>query len=100
MTSLCFPFTSLQNIGELDTPYQWAPQIVDTQLLRLGQFVIISVPGEFTTMSGRRMRDAVQASLLKSGMPANTTVVLAGLTNEYADYITTNEEYQVDTLMI
>ena len=32
---------------------------MDVQILRVGQFVILCVPGEFTTMAGRRLRDAV-----------------------------------------
>jgi hypothetical protein len=35
------------------------PSIVDIQILRAGQLVILCVPGEFTTMSGRRLRQAV-----------------------------------------
>ena len=35
------------------------PSIVDVQILRVGQLVILCVPGEFTTMAGRRLRDAV-----------------------------------------
>ncbi|XP_005100690.1 neutral ceramidase isoform X1 [Aplysia californica] len=81
--------------GEITKPYLWQPQIVDTQLLRLGQFVIIAVPGEFSTMSGRRMRDAVSSILIQGGFPANTSTVIGGLCNEYADYITTYEEYQI-----
>lgn len=27
--------------------------------MRIGQFVILCVPGEFTTMAGRRLREAV-----------------------------------------
>ncbi len=36
-------------------------------------------------------------SLIQHGMPDGTIVVLAGLTNTYADYIATYEEYQVRT---
>ena len=67
---------------------------MDTQILRIGQFVIVGVPGEFTTMSGRRLRKAVNETLVKGGMPAETQVVIAGLSNVYSDYITTYEEYQ------
>jgi len=35
------------------------PSIVDVQILRVGQFVILCVPGEMTTMAGRRLRNAV-----------------------------------------
>ena len=33
--------------------------MVDMSILRVGQFVILAVPGEFTTMAGRRLRQAV-----------------------------------------
>ena len=33
--------------------------------------------------------------MISAGAPKNTTVVIAGLSNTYADYITTYEEYQV-----
>ncbi|XP_033099666.1 neutral ceramidase-like isoform X2 [Anneissia japonica] len=82
--------------GEIDFPYPWQPTIVDTQLTRLGQLFIIAVPGEFTTMCGRRLRDNVHQVLVNNGLPANSTkVVIAGLSNTYSDYITTLEEYQV-----
>ena len=35
------------------------PSIVDVQILRVGQLVILAVPGELTTMSGRRLREAI-----------------------------------------
>ncbi|RUS88499.1 hypothetical protein EGW08_003757 [Elysia chlorotica] len=81
--------------GEISVPYKWQPEIVDNQLLRIGDFLIVAVPGEFSTMSGRRMRSAVLAAAIQGGMPATTTAVIAGLANEYADYITTYEEYQI-----
>ncbi|KAI5389557.1 hypothetical protein KIW84_075011 [Lathyrus oleraceus] len=44
-------------------PYDWAPSILPIQTFRIGQFVILSVPGEFTTTAGRRLRDAVKTVL-------------------------------------
>ena len=35
------------------------PAIVDIQILRVGQLVILCVPGEFTTMAGRRIKAAI-----------------------------------------
>jgi neutral ceramidase len=43
-------------------PSRWTPGIMPIQLFRLGNFYIIGVPGEFTTMSGRRLR--VRASFV------------------------------------
>jgi len=73
----------------------WQPEIVDISLIQIGQFVIISVPGEFTTMAGRRLRNAVKQTLITCGFPNDTTVVISGLTNTYSSYITTFEEYQI-----
>ena len=55
--------------------------------------VILAVPGEFTTMSGRRLREAVAGAAGEAGQD-NMKVVIAGLSNTYTHYITTFEEYQ------
>ncbi|XP_030834931.1 neutral ceramidase [Strongylocentrotus purpuratus] len=81
--------------GEMNFPYEWSPHIVDTQILRIGDFAILAIPGEFTTMSGRRVREAVTKEMIANGASANATAVVAGLTNTYSDYIVTYEEYQV-----
>jgi len=89
------PKPILLNIGEMTFPYEWAPNIVDFQIFRIGQFGILGVPGEFTTMAGRRTRESVVSTLRDGGFPKDTTVVLQGFANSYADYMTTFEEYQV-----
>ncbi|CAI9778730.1 unnamed protein product [Fraxinus pennsylvanica] len=92
------PKPILLDTGEMKFPYDWAPAILPVQILRIGQLVILSVPGEFTTMSGRRLRDAVK-TVLTSGsskeFDANVHVVIAGLTNTYSQYVTTFEEYKM-----
>ena len=58
--------------------------------------VIILLLTEFTTMAGRRLRDAVKTVLSgNKGFGSNIHVVIAGLTNTYSQYVTTYEEYQV-----
>ncbi|KAL4335960.1 hypothetical protein GQ457_07G035030 [Hibiscus cannabinus] len=92
------PKPILLDTGEMKLPYDWAPSILPIQIIRIGQLVILSVPGEFTTMSGRRLRDAVRTMLTTSGngqFGSNTHVVIAGLTNTYSQYVATLEEYQV-----
>lgn len=89
------PKPILLDTGEMTVPYAWSPSIVDLQIFRIGQLAIISVPAEFSTMSGRRTRDSISATLKAAGFPANTVTVIAGLTNDYADYVTTYEEYQI-----
>ncbi|KAL6203349.1 hypothetical protein ACLB2K_027049 [Fragaria x ananassa] len=89
------PKPILLDTGEMKQPYDWAPAILPIQIFRIGQLVILSVPGEFTTMAGRQLRDAVKAELTSGGHGGNIHVVLAGLTNTYSQYITTFEEYEV-----
>jgi neutral ceramidase len=74
-------------------PYEWVPSIVEIQILRLGSFAVLSVPGELTTMAGRRLRGAV-ADAVGAAWGPDLTLVVAGLTNTYASYVTTWEEYQ------
>lgn len=89
------PKPILLDTGEMSLPYAWQPDVLDTQILRIGELIIIAVPAEFTTMSGRRTRNAVAAALTNAGFPDTPLPVIAGLANDYADYVTTFEEYQV-----
>ncbi|KAJ6409014.1 hypothetical protein OIU84_008661 [Salix udensis] len=92
------PKPILIDTGEMKIPYDWAPSILPIQILRVGQLVILSVPGEFTTMAGRRLRDAVKTVLMSSGHEeynSNVHIVIAGLTNTYSQYVTTIEEYEM-----
>jgi neutral ceramidase len=90
------PKPILLTTGDYTFPDPWAPSILPIQLLRLGQLVIISIPTEMTTMAGRRMRKAVKDALVQEGVldEKNGVTVIAGLSNTYADYTTTFEEYQ------
>jgi len=82
--------------GEAVLPHAWQPDIVDIQLVVLGDLVIIAVPGEFSTMAGRRLRDHVRQILTDGGViSANAIVTIAGLSNTYTNYIVTYEEYLV-----
>ncbi|XP_049620626.1 neutral ceramidase-like [Suncus etruscus] len=87
------PKPILLHTGELSKPHPWHPDIVDIQIITLGSLAITAIPGEFTTMSGRRLREAVQEEFERNGMK-NMTVVVSGLCNVYTHYITTYEEYQ------
>src|SRR5687768_3832372 len=80
--------------GEMHFPYEWAPYIVEIQILRAGQFIILAVPGELTTMAGRRLVAAVRDVIEDSWGP-EVHIVIAGLSNTYSSYVTTWEEYQV-----
>lgn len=97
------PKPILLDAGATHLPYDWAPNIVDIQLLRAGPLIIIVSPGEATTMAGRRWKAAIAAeatslSLLSTAHGDSQTkpfVVLGGPANSYTHYITTPEEYAV-----
>ncbi|KAL8202173.1 hypothetical protein R6Q57_011320 [Mikania cordata] len=91
------PKPILIDTGEMHEPYDWAPSILPLQIFQIGQLVILNVPGEFTTMAGRRLREAVKEVMTTSGDKDNSNlhVVIAGLTNTYSQYVTTFEEYQI-----
>ncbi|KAI9054157.1 hypothetical protein LZ554_001328 [Drepanopeziza brunnea f. sp. 'monogermtubi'] len=94
-----YPKPILLDVGELQFPYLWTPNIVDIQVLRVGQFVIIVSPGEATTMAGRRWKEAIQhsaSSLTLSGSSSvDPVVVIGGPANSYTHYIATPEEYGI-----
>ncbi len=73
--------------GEVDPPMQ--SQVVPMTLARIGQLTLVCVPGEFTTMSGRRLRETVANILGES----SKHIVLVGYANDFSGYITTREEY-------
>ncbi|XP_054266044.1 neutral ceramidase isoform X2 [Macrosteles quadrilineatus] len=87
-----YPKPIMLTTGEMTFPFEWQPSVVPTQLSVLDNLVLACVPGEFTTMAGRRLRDVLRQSL-KLG--SNKNVLITGLCNTYADYITTPEEYQI-----
>lgn len=92
------PKPILLNTGEIDkidaVKLPWDPTTVPIQILRIGHVFVLSVPGEFTTMAGRRLRAAVSKILAPLVVPDIPQVTIAGLTNTYSSYITTFEEYQ------
>lgn len=72
--------------GEMDEPWAWLPRIFAVQYFQIGTVSLLGLPGEFTTMAGRRVQRAVKNV-------TESTVILAGLCNNYINYVTTPEEY-------
>ncbi|KAH8785105.1 Neutral/alkaline nonlysosomal ceramidase [Diaporthe sp. PMI_573] len=94
----------LLDVGEVNKPYAWTPNVVDVQVFRVGQLLIVVSPGEATTMAGRRWKDAVKAesTALFSGeghdarrRSPSPVVVLGGPANSYTHYIATEQEYSI-----
>ncbi|WP_439887665.1 neutral/alkaline ceramidase [Pseudomonas sp. MBLB4123] len=72
-------------------PYPWSPEVLPVSILKIGQLGLLAVPGEFTVMAGRRLRSTV-AAVPGSGLQH---LVVAGYSNAYAGYVTTQEEYSL-----
>ena len=87
------PKPILLNVGQTSFPYQWLPSIIPISIFRIGQLFILNVPAEFTTMAGRRLRNAVNQSIMDNGYDQEPIIVIAGLANSYSSYVTTREEY-------
>jgi neutral ceramidase len=65
-------------------------QALPLEVVRIGQLILAVGPAEFTTMAGRRVR----ATLGKELGVDPRYVVIAGYANDYANYVTTREEYE------
>ncbi|KAI0134148.1 Neutral/alkaline nonlysosomal ceramidase [Xylariales sp. AK1849] len=93
------PKPILLDVGEVTSPYLWTPNVVDIQVFRVGQLVMIVSPGEATTMAGRRWKEAVGqeivAQFATKASSASPVVVLGGPANSYTHYIATEEEYGI-----
>jgi len=88
-----FPKPILLNTGRASLPYDWDPNTIPISIFRVGRLFILNVPAEFTTMAGRRLRKAVRDVVIASGQVENPLLSIAGLSNSYAHYVTTIEEY-------
>jgi len=69
-------------------PVPWTPDVLPLQILKLGdQLTIGSLPFEVTTMAGRRIKHVLKSAI------GSEHVDLAPISNGYASYMTTPEEY-------
>ena len=75
----------------LKQPYPWSSQIQPASILKIGQFGALAVPGEFTVMTGRRLKKTV-SQVPGTGL---THLTVAGYSNDFHQYVTTFEEYQL-----
>jgi neutral ceramidase len=72
----------------------WIPQILPIQLVILGPIAIAGIPGEITTIAAQRLRLTILKVLEKRGV---SEIILSPFANAYCGYITTYEEYQVQS---
>ena len=72
-------------------PFPMSPEILPLQIIRLGSLAILSVPGEISTMAGRRLREAIINILKPIGVKY---IAINAYANAFAGHITTKEEYE------
>ena len=77
--------------GGLPPGKPWVPETLPIQLMVLGDIAFAGIPGEITTVAGRRLRKSLLETLQERGI---TKVILCPYANAYCGYITTHEEYQ------
>lgn len=70
----------------------WAPAIIPFQLIRLGNIMIAALPGEVTTMAGKRLHAAIEEAAEGCGVEK---IIISSYSNAYMGYITTAEEYEL-----
>lgn len=76
--------------GIADLAPQWNP----VSIQKIGNVVILAVPGEFTVMAGHRLCTTVERVFAADGQ--NVRAIIAGLSNSYSGYIVTYEEYMYE----
>ncbi len=69
----------------------WIPQILPLQLIIIGNVALAAIPGEITTIAGKRLEDSLLEILAERGV---TEVVCSTYANAYCGYVTTYQEYQ------
>ena len=73
--------------------YKWHPDTIELGVYQVGEFFMLAVPGEFTTMAGRYLREAIRQKI-REYVDYDPIIVITGLSNIYTHYITTVPEYE------
>jgi neutral ceramidase len=68
------------------------PSFGQLSVIRIGNRLIGTIPGEVTTTAGRRMQESMLAALKRPRGSGDTALIMA-LTNGHIGYVTTAEEY-------
>ncbi len=78
-------------------PNKWivankVPAFAQLSVLRIGNRLVGTIPGEVTTTAGSRMQAGMLTAARRLGISADTALIL-GLANGHVMYVTTAEEY-------
>ena len=68
----------------------WVPEIIPMQMIQIGPVLLVTIPGEITTIAARRLENEVKKQVHSLGV---SEVIITSYANGYMGYITTPEEY-------
>ena len=78
--------------GGLAADKPWIPEKLPIQIMILGEVAIAGIPGEVTTIAGKRLKATLEKYLEGRNI---RKVILSPFANAYCGYLTTNEEYKL-----
>ncbi|MGL5942611.1 MAG: neutral/alkaline non-lysosomal ceramidase N-terminal domain-containing protein [Waterburya sp.] len=84
-----FPKPIVLATGLMNPPI--TPNILPLQIIKIGNLIVTAIPGEITTMAGRRLKETILTELEDLAI---NHLALATYSNDYALYISTKEEYE------
>jgi neutral ceramidase len=79
-----------RHLQPLVLPLRSFPRVLSVQALRIGDAVLVGLPFELTTETGRRIESAVLDAARSDGIEH---AVVSSVANEYSGYVATPEEY-------
>lgn len=82
-------FKKIHKLGGA-SEHSWTQQILPVQISIFGGFAFVGIPAETSTVSGRRIKKELEATL----GDRVKEVILCPYANSYCGYITTPEEYE------
>lgn len=86
-------FQETAKAGGLKT-LPWIPSVIPFQIVRLGNILIAALPGEITTVAGKRVKELLEKEYAGCGVDR---VIIHSYCNAYMGYITTPEEYDIQS---
>ncbi|MEA2986738.1 MAG: neutral ceramidase, partial [Alphaproteobacteria bacterium] len=81
-------------LSHIVAPPRKFPKVLPVRYVKIGNFALATVPGEFSTMAGRDLAERLRDENDREGQ-----VVLVGLANEYTGYVATADEYAAQDYM-
>ena len=70
----------------------WVPQVIPLQVIQLGNLLLLTIPGEITTVAAVRLKAACVKAVAALGIDE---VLITTYANGYMGYVTTPEEYDI-----